>query len=252
MSHRLKKVMASALFAAATLSAGAASAVAARNVVLVHGAFADGSGWRGVYDRLVAKGYRVTIVQEPETGIDADVDATTRAIAMQDGPVVLVGHSWGGAIISQAGMDPKVSALVYVAAVMPDVGESAKGLLEKYPTPGAKAIKPAGGGYVMLDPTHFHENFAADIPREDSDFMANSQVQIPAAAFEKPAKVAAWKDKPSFAVVAGADKTMSPDLERWLYKRGKAKTTEVPGASHVVYLSHPDKIAAVIEEAAGQ
>ena len=221
------------------------------NVVLVHGAFADGSGWQGVYNRLVAKGYNVSIVQEPESSLADDVAATRRVIAQQDGPVVLVGHSYGGEVITQAGDDPKVKSLVYVAATVPDAGETLGELLQKIPSP-TNDIKPAGDGYLMLDPEKFHADFAADLPARQADFMAKSQVVISESILEETVTTAAWRTKPSYGIVAGADMVSSPDLERWMYKRANAKITEVPGSSHVVYISHPDKVAAVIDEAANR
>lgn len=249
MSRCLHILISAACLSGATLGS-AAEAQPARNVVLVHGAFADGSGWKGVYDRLTSKGYRVTIVQQPETGLDADVEATRRAVAMQDGPVVLVGHSWGGQVISEAGTDPKVAALVFVAAAVPEVGETVKSLNERMP-PRELAVRNVGG-YLMLDPAHYHAQFAADLPKAQADFMAHSQVLIAAKAFEEPAKAAAWRTKPSYGIVAGSDRTLRPELERWMYARAKATVTEVPGSSHAVYLSHPDVVAAVIEKAAGR
>jgi len=221
------------------------------NVILVHGALADGSGWRGVYDRLTAKGYNVSVVQEPETSLADDVQATRRAIAMQDGPVVLVAHSYGGEVITQAGADPKVKALVYVAAAVPDVGESLNDLFARFPSP-THDIKPTPDGYLMLDPQKFHADFAADLPARQAGFMARSQVLIKASAFDTPVTTAAWKTKPSYGIVAGADLIADPALERWMYARANAKTIEVPGSSHVVYISHADKVTSVIEEAAGR
>jgi len=221
-----------------------------RNVILVHGALADGSGWKGVYTRLKAKGYKVFVVQEPQTTEEEDVQAVQRAIALQDGPVVLVGHSYGGQLITEAGDDPKVTALVYVAAAVPEVGESLQDLFKRTPSPTADAIKPTADGFLMLDPARFHDAFAADLPVSDSDFMANSQVLVSAKAFETKTKVAAWKTKPSYGIVPQRDRTASPELERFMYKRAKAKIIEIPGASHAAYVSHPDEVAAVIEEAA--
>lgn len=219
------------------------------NVILVHGAFADGSGWQGVRDRLVAKGYKVSIVQEPETSLADDVAATRRVIAQQDGPVVLVGHSYGGVVITQAGDDPKVKSLVYAAASVPDAGETLGELLAKIPSP-TNDVKPAGDGFLMIDPQKFHADFAADLPARQAQFMAESQVVISSSILEDKVSTAAWRTKPSYGIVAGADMVSAPDLERWMYKRANAKITEVPGSSHVVYISHPDKVAAVIEEAA--
>jgi pimeloyl-ACP methyl ester carboxylesterase len=244
-------LLAGAAVLGATMFAGSASAAPARNVVLVHGAFADASGWLPVYERLTKKGFKVTMVQEPETSLAEDVEATRRILALQDGPVVLVGHSWGGQIITEAGVDTKVKSLVYVAAIVPDVGESTSSLHARMP-PASKAVKEVSGGFLMIDPGQFRADFAADIPEAQASFMAYSQVLVAAASLDTPAKAAAWKDKPSYGIVAGADRTINPDLERWMYKRAGAKVTEVAGSSHVVMLSHPDKVVAVIEEAAGE
>jgi pimeloyl-ACP methyl ester carboxylesterase len=248
------------LLASGVAALGLAAAVPAahaqpiRNVVLVHGAFADGSGWRAVYDRLVAKGFKVSIVQNPETSLADDVDATKRVLDQQDGPTVLVGHSWGGQVITEAGVDPKVKALVYLAAIVPDVGESTEKLetQPQFPPPNDDVKTTADGKFYYMDPAKFRENFAADSSPELTGFMAQSQVILSVAAFKTPAKAAAWKTKPSWAVLPGADKTVSMDLQRWMYARAKAKVTEVPGSSHTVYLSHPDAVVKVIEEAAGQ
>lgn len=220
-----------------------------RNVVLVHGAFADASGWRGVYDRLVAKGYHVAMVQEPETSLAADVAATERVLDMQDGPTLLVGHSWGGQVITVAGRHAKVKALVYVAALMPDVGESTSALEAPRPAAGAPATK-LPDGYFMFPVDKFAQDFAGDLPKAQAEFMARSQVLISGEALDAPATVAAWKDKPSWAIVAAADRVINPELERWMYNRGKAKVTEVAGAAHTVFISHPDVVAEVIERAA--
>lgn len=236
---------------AMTFTAAAVMAAPARNVVLVHGALADGSGWKGLYDRLRAKGFEVSIVQEPETGFEEDVQAVRRVIAMQNRPVVLVGHSYGGQIVTEVGADPKVAALVYVAAAVPDVGEGVKALFERTPSP-TNDIKPNPDGYLMLDPQKFHADFAADVPVDQADFMARSQVLVNAKAFGTPVTTAAWKTKPSYGIVAGADRIVSPDIERWMYKRANAQVTEVAGASHAVYVSHPDEVAAVIEMAASR
>jgi pimeloyl-ACP methyl ester carboxylesterase len=238
---------ASLVAVAGALPALAAPAEPIKNVVLVHGAFADGSGWRGVYDILKAKGYRVSIVQEPETSLADDIAATNRVIDQQDGPVVLVGHSWGGQIITDAGVHPKVKALVYVAALAPDVGESTASLQGRIP-PATKAGKVLDG-YVILDPAQFHADFAADLPKDLTDFMAASQVLIAASAFDTPAKAAAWKNKPSYGIVATEDRAIHPDLQRWMYKRAGGRVTEVSG-SHAVYISQPKAVADVIERAA--
>jgi pimeloyl-ACP methyl ester carboxylesterase len=237
---------------AGTCTLPAAYAAPAHNVILVHGALADGSGWSGVYSRLKAKGYNVFVVQEPQTTEEEDVQAVRRAIAVQDGPVVLVGHSYGGQLITEAGDDPKVTALVYVAAAVPEVGESLVDLFKITPSPSADAIKPTADGFLVLDPARFHEAFAADLSKSQSDFMAHSQVLISAKAFDTKTKVAAWKTKPSYGIVPQLDRAQSPVLERFMYKRANAKIIEIHGASHVVYVSHPGEVAAVIEEAANR
>lgn len=248
---RMSLIVGTALLSAA-VTASTAYAQPAHNVILVHGALADGSGWKGVYDRLKAKGFKVQVVQEPQTSEEEDVQAVKRAIALADGPVVLVGHSYGGQLITEAGDDPKVTALVYVAAAVPDVGESLVDLFKIVPSPTGDAIRPTSDGFLMLDPARFRDAFAADLSKNESDFMANSQVMISAKAFDTKTKVAAWKTKPSYGIVATLDRTASPELERFMYKRANAKITEIPGASHVVFISHPAEVTAVIEEAAAK
>lgn len=237
---------------AATFVAPSAYAQPAHNVILVHGAFADGSGWRGVYDRLVAKGMKVTVVQEPNTSLADDVQAVRRAIELQDGPVVLVGHSYGGQIITEAGIDPKVSALVYVAATVPDMGESLGDLFEKMPSPTKDAFKPTSDGFLAFDPAKFRAGFAADLPRADAEFMARSQVLVSAKVLGTKTQQVGWKTKPGYGIVAGADMAAGADAERFMYKRANLKITEVPGASHAVYISHPREVADVIVEAASK
>lgn len=239
-----------AAFGLLPITAGAAPMKKASNIVLVHGAFADGSGWRAVYDRLTAKGYTVTIVQIPETSLEDDIAATKRAIDLQNGPAVLVGHSWGGQVITDAGVDPKIVSLVYLAAIMPDVGESTDTLENgRFPQPNGD-VKETADHFYYMDPAKFRENFAADSSAELAAFMAAAQVPLSAKAFRTPAKAAAWRTRPSWAVLPLADKTVSMDLQRWMYARAKAKVTEVPGSSHTVYLSHPDTVVQVIEAAA--
>jgi pimeloyl-ACP methyl ester carboxylesterase len=247
------RLLSKLLAAGALVAAASASAAPISNVVLVHGAFADGSGWKGVYDRLVAKGYHVAIVQEPETSLAADVAATRRVIDEQPGPVVLVAHSWGGQVATEAGVHPKVKALVYLAALMPKAGESTATLetMPRFPAPN-QDVKTTADGYFYMDPAKYRENFAADSPQELADFMAASQVLLSVQAFKTPAKAAAWETKPSWAVIPTADKTINPDLERWMAARAKARVTEVPGSSHTVFLSHPDIVVSVIEQAAGE
>ena len=223
-----------------------------RNIVLVHGAWADGSGWKGVYEILVKGGYNVSIVQEPETSFKEDVAATKRMIAQQDGPCVVVAHSYGGAVITEAANDPKVMALVYVAAHMPDAGESEAEDGKRFPSDLSKstAIKKTADGFTYLDPTQFHEYFAADLPNELAAFMARSQVLNFADNFGAVITTPAWRSKPSWMLVPTKDRTINPDLERWYAARAKSHTVEVSGASHCVYVSRPKEVAAVIEDAA--
>jgi pimeloyl-ACP methyl ester carboxylesterase len=223
-----------------------------RNIVLVHGAWADGSGWKGVYDILVRDGYNVSIVQEPETSFKEDVAATRRVLALQNGPTILVAHSYGGAVITEAGSDPSVAGLVYVAAHMPDVGENEAADGKRFPSDLAKsgAIKQTPDGFTYIDPTQFHELFAADLPDDRAAFMARSQVFNLADNFKAVITTAAWRSKPSWMLVAGSDRTINPDLERWYAARAKSHTIEVAGASHSVYVSHPKEVADVIETAA--
>jgi pimeloyl-ACP methyl ester carboxylesterase len=225
-----------------------------RNIVLVHGAWADGSGWKGVYDILVNDGYNVSIVQEPETSFKEDVAATKRILAQQDGPCILVAHSYGGAVITEAGADPAVAGLVYVAAHMPDAGENEADDGKRFPSDLSKstAIKKTADGYTYLDPAQFHEYFAADVSAEQAAFMARSQVLNFADNFKAVITAAAWRSKPSWMLVAGKDRTINPDLERWYAERAKSHKVEVPGASHAVYVSRPKEVAAVIEKAAAQ
>ena len=223
-----------------------------RNIVLVHGAWADGSGWKGVYDILVKHGYKVSIVQEPETSFKEDVVATQRVIAQQDGPCVVVAHSYGGAVITEAANDPKVMALVYIAAHMPDAGESEAEDGKRFPSDLSKsnAIKKTADGFTYLDPAQFHEYFAADLSAEQAAFMARSQVLNAAENFNAVITTPAWRSKPSWMLVPTKDRTINPDLERWYAARAKSHTVEVSGASHAVYVSRPKEVAAVIEEAA--
>src|ERR1700678_530661 len=228
------------------------SDVSIKNIVLVHGAWADGSGWKGVYDILVKDGYNVTIVQEPETSFQDDVSATKRILALQNGPSILVAHSYGGAIITEAGMEPSVAGLLYVAAHMPDAGEKESDDGKRFPSDLAKsgAIKKTPDGFTYIDPAQFHELFAADLPVDQAAFMARSQVFNFADNFSATITTAAWRTKPSWMLVAGSDRTINPDLERWYAKRAHSHTVEVAGASHSVYVSHPKEVADVIESAA--
>src|SRR5580693_202739 len=241
------------VFSSGVLAAQTASP-SVRNVVLVRGAWADGSGWRGVYDILTKDGYNVSIVQEPETSFKDDVEATKRAIAQQDGPCILVAHSYGGAVITEAGADPSVAALVYIAAHMPDAGESEADDGKRFPSDLSKstAIKKTPDGFTYLDPGQFHEYFAADLSAEQAAFMARSQVLNFADNFKAVITTPAWRSKPSWMLVAGKDRTINPDLERWYAARAQSHKVELSGASHAVYVSRPREVAGLIEEAASQ
>jgi pimeloyl-ACP methyl ester carboxylesterase len=230
-----------------------ASADPLKNIVLVHGAWVDASGWKPVYDILTKEGFNVTMVQEPETSFADDVTATKRILDLQDGPTLLVGHSYGGSIITEAGTHPNVVGLVYVAAHAPDVGEDEAALGKKTPSILAKtagAIKKTPDEFTYLNPADFPKLFAPDLPRERAEFVARSQVLAAAKVFSTPLTAAAWKTKPSWGIIAGDDKIINPDLERWYYVRAKSQTIEIKGASHSVYESHPKEVAAVIADAA--
>lgn len=221
-----------------------------KNVVIVHGAFADGSGFKKLYSILTKKGYHVTIVQNPLTSLKDDVDATRRVLDKQDGPVVLVGHSWGGTVITEAGIHPKVAALVYIAAFMPDKGEATGQLAMSLPMKTEGGILPPDeNGVLYFDRTKFHAGFAADVSKEEADFMSDSQVPIFASCFGAPVTEVAWKTKPSYGIVATEDKALNPDIERNMYKRAGAKVTELKG-SHVVFISQANAVANVIINAA--
>lgn len=233
------------------LSSAAVTAPAlaeAQNIVLVHGALVDGSGWRGVYDILSRDGYNVSIVQQPLTGLDQDVAATKSVLDQQDGDVVLVGHSYGGTIITAAGDDPKVKALVYVAALQPEKGESTAQLLQSMPSP-TDDIKPTKDGFLLIDRARFAADFGADLPKDQAEFMARSQMPVAVAGTNAQVSVAAWHDKPSYGIVAKNDKTINPDLERRMYKRARSTVTEING-SHALYISQAAAVAKVIEDAA--
>jgi len=254
MFHRTLKggVFYPILLAALAGTATLAQEHAVKNVVLVHGAWADASGWKGVYDILVKDGYNVTLVQEPETSFQEDVAATRRALALQKGPCILVAHSYGGAVITEAGTDASVAALVYIAAHMPDAGENEADDGKRFPSDLSKsdAIKKTPDGFTYIDPAQFHKYFAADLSAEQSAFMARSQVMNKAENFKAVITAPAWRSKPTWVLVAGGDRTINPDLERWYAARAGSHKVEVPGASHAVYISHPKEVATLIEEAA--
>ncbi|WOH61605.1 alpha/beta hydrolase [Bradyrhizobium sp. BWC-3-1] len=223
---------------------------AAHNVVLVHGAFVDQTSWQPVADILTKKGYNVTLVENPLTSLAADVDATKQALAKQAGRTVLVGHSWGGVVITQAGNDPKVSALVYVSAFAPEVGESLASLAKAGPpTEGGKAIHPDAKGNLYIDAKVFPSAVAADLPPEIAAHLANSQLPLNHVAFEAPVDVAAWHDKPTFYVISTKDKVLAPEAQKSFAARIHAQTTEVTG-SHASLVVHAKQVAEVIEKAA--
>jgi pimeloyl-ACP methyl ester carboxylesterase len=220
-----------------------------KNIVLVHGAFADGSGWGGVYKILKSHGFNVSVVGNPGTGMPDDIAATKRVLDMQDGPVILVGHSYAGTIITEAGNDPKVVGLVYIAAFAQEQGESIIKLSQVGPPDTSNNTLPPKDGFVWYDLAKFHANFCADLPNDLADFMAHSQVPLAASAFAYEMGTPAWKTKPSWYVVATQDHTIPPDAERFMGKRAGSKVTEIKG-SHVVFISHPKEVADVIETAA--
>jgi pimeloyl-ACP methyl ester carboxylesterase len=223
-----------------------------RNIVLVHGAWADGSGWRGVYDILLKDGYKVSVVQEPETSFQDDVAATKRILAQQEGPSILVAHSYGGSVITEAGTDPSVVGLVYIAAHMPDAGENEADNGKRFPSDVSKsnAIKKTPDGFTYLDPIQFPAYFAGDMPADQAAFMARSQVLNAAVNFSAAISKPAWRSKPSWMLVPTEDRIINPELERWYAKRANSHKLEVAGASHSVYASRPKEVAAFIEEAA--
>src|SRR6202140_2342905 len=221
-----------------------------KNIVLVHGGFVDGAGWEGVYKILKKDGYNVSIVQNPTISLEDDVAVTKRTLAVQDGESILVGHSYGGAVITEAGNDPKVARLVYIAAFAPDKGESVASLI-KDPPPDAPVppILPPQDGYLFLDSAKFHDSFAADVDTETAAFMADSQVPWGVAALSGSIDEPAWKTKPSWYLVATDDKMIPPPAQRFMSQRAGSTVTEVPG-SHAVYVSQPAAVAAFIERAA--
>jgi pimeloyl-ACP methyl ester carboxylesterase len=222
----------------------------AMSVVLVHGGFVDGSGWEEVYRILKKDGYEVSIVQNATISLADDVSETKRVIAAQQGPVILVGHSYGGAVITEAGTDPKVAALVYIAAFVPDKGESVAALI-KDPVPGAPVppILPPQDGFLALDKAKFAAAFAADLPAEKAEFMANSQVPWGLGALNGAVAEPAWRSKPSFYLVATDDRMIPPPAQRAMSQRAGATVVEVKG-SHAVYVSNPKAVASLIRDAA--
>jgi len=223
-----------------------------RNIVLVHGGFVDGSGWQPVYRILTGKGFNVRVVQNPTLSLADDVAVTKRAIASSDGPVILVGHSYGGAVVSEAGTDPKVKGLVYIAAFAPDRGESVSSLIAN-PAPGAPVppILPPQDGFLFLDRSKFAASFAADVDPELASFMADSQVPWGVEALAGAVSNPAWRSKPSWYLVTADDKMIPPSAQRSMAQRAESKVVETAG-SHAVYVSKPNVVAELIVRAASE
>lgn len=252
MIRVLRNIIAAAVLTSGVAAAGGGQSAEnpsrAMNVVLVHGAFTDGSGWRSVYEDLTRRGYRVSIVQNPLTSLADDVAATRRVLARQDGPTILVGHSWGGTVITEAGVDPKAVALVYVSALSPDAGETTAQQYEGFaPTPDF--IIDQTGGFGFINGPKFKDGFAADTSDADAAFLRDSQVPINMSAFGTKLSHAAWRTKPSWAIIASQDKAFDVAMLRHMAKRIGAKVTEVP-ASHAIFMTQPEAVADVIDEAA--
>lgn len=254
-----KLVFAAATAAAAVLATGVqaqgAAPVAAnqsvRNVVLVHGAFVDGSGWRGVYDALTARGYRVSIVQNPLTSLEDDVAATTRVLAMQSGPTILVGHSWGGTVITEAGVHPNVVGLFYVSALAPDAGETTARQYEGHPAATEFVIDAGPDGYGFVRPDRFQSGFAADLDNADAAFLRDSQLPIRMSAFETRLTNAAWRSRPSWAIIPREDLAFGEGMLLAMARRIGATIVEIPG-SHAAFITQAGPIAEVIDGAARQ
>lgn len=246
--------IAAAFTLTATMSANAADNTVSkdqsvRNVVLVHGAFADGSGWKGVYDNLTKRGYRVTIVQNPLTSLADDVAATKRALERQDGPVILVGHSWGGTVITEAGVDDKVKGLVYVSALSPDAGETTAQQYDGFAPASEFVIETTKDGFGYVSPDKFKAGFAHDVSDDDVAFMRDAQVPINMSAFGTKLENAAWRTRPSWAVIATEDKAFDQAMLIHMAERIKAKITKV-SASHALFMTQPAVIADTIDLAA--
>jgi pimeloyl-ACP methyl ester carboxylesterase len=254
-SSKIYNVLASLLIistVAQSTPAIAQTKTEAKNIVIVHGAFVDASSWENVFKILKSKGYNVTMVQNPLTSLEDDVAATNRIVDKQNGPVVLVGHSWGGSVITQAGVHPKVVSLVYVAAFMPEIGESTLSLVMAPPTASVNGILPPDDkGFIYYDKDKFQEGFAADVNKEKTEFLFASQAPVSIKAFTALISEVAWKTKPSYAIVATEDNSINPIRERAMYKRGGAKVTELKG-SHAIFISKAKAVADVIEAAAKQ
>jgi pimeloyl-ACP methyl ester carboxylesterase len=247
-SLRIKWASSAVVFLCLGSMATAAAAAPVKNIVLVHGAWVDGSGWQPVYNILQKDGYHVSVVQEPLTSLQGDVAATRRVIDAQTGPVILVAHSYGGTVITEAGTDPHVVGLVYIAAHEPDAGETEASNGKRFPSATSKlhAIETTPDGFTSLNPVDFPADFAADLPAAQAQFEAHAQMPTAAQVFTTPVTNPAWKSKPSWALVAGNDKIINPDLERFYAARAHSHVITVPGASHSVYESQPQPVAALI------
>jgi pimeloyl-ACP methyl ester carboxylesterase len=241
--------VATAILVGSAGSAQAQGIAPIKNVVLVHGAFADGSGWRGVYQTLTQRGYRVTVVQNPLTSLADDIAATRRALDRQDGPAILVGHSWGGTVITEAGVHAKVAGLVYVSALSPDAGETTAQQYEGFKAPPEFVLETTPDGFGYVKPDAFKAGFAADASAADIAFMRDSQVPISMAAFGTRLQNAAWRTRPSWAVIATDDKAFDVRMLRSMAKRIGAQTVDVK-ASHAVFMTQPKAVADVIDRAA--
>lgn len=218
-----------------------------KNVVLVHGAFSPRSGWQDVYNILTKKGYNTTIVQIPLTSLSDDVETVNHALNKLDGKAVLVGHSWSGSVITEAGINEKVASLVYVDAFQPDQGETTLQWVKSAPSlPESGLLPPDANGFVYFDKEKFHAGFAADLSKEEAQFMADAQQPIAVSCFTDVVTKAAWHNKPSYGILGTADKSINPEILRAMYKRSGTKVTEIKGASHAVFLSHPKEVANVI------
>lgn len=249
---KIKRGLLAFVVALSILGSADAQTQGVKNVVLVHGAFADGSGYKALYTVLTKKGYHVTVVQNPLTSLEDDVAATKVVLDKQDGPVILVGHSWGGAVITEAGNHPKVVALVYIAAFQPGNGETALQWLQTAPpAPENGVLAPDEKGIVYYDKAKYHAGFCADISKEEAEFMYASQGAFYAKGFTTPITKAAWLDKPAYGLVATEDKSIAPEIQRTMYKRSNTHVTEIKG-SHVIFMSHPEAVAKVIIEAAAK
>lgn len=259
MLKRLRNIVLAATVAAASANPATAQTNAdsdeetapmtVRHVVLVHGAFVDGSGWRGIYDELTARGYRVSIVQNPLTSLEDDVAATVRMLDKQCGPAILVGHSWGGTVITQAGVHPNVAGLVYVAALAPDAGETTAQQYEGYPASPEFVIETSSDGFGFVRADRFHSAFAADLDEAEATFLRDSQLPIRMSAFETTLTSAAWREKPSWAIIPDEDRAFGEGMLSGMAQRIGATVVEIPG-SHAAFITEPAAVADVIDSAA--